>query len=68
MAASMPWLGGRDFKRLCAWMPHAAPALVLARDQGAGRVTIGRDGLPRLHYWPNKHDRESMVQVTTAGC
>ena len=68
MAPSMPWLGSRDFKRLCAWMPHAAVALVLARVRGTGRVTIGRDGLPRLHYWPDKHDRESMMQVTAAGC
>ena len=67
MAASMPWLGGRDFKRLCAWMPHAVVALMLARGWGAGRVTIGRDGLPRLHYRPDKHDRESMMQVTAAG-
>ena len=68
MAASMPWLGGQDFKRLCASEPHTAAALVLARDRGAGRVTSGRDGLPRLHYWPDKHDRESMMQVTAAGC
>ena len=67
MVASMPWLGGRDFKRLCAWMPHAAATLVLARDRGSGRVTIGRNGLPRLHYWPSKHDRESMMQVTASG-
>ena len=66
-AASMPWLDGQDFKRLCAWMPHAASA-VLARDRCAGRVTIGHDGLPRLHYWPDKHDRESLMQVTAAGC
>ena len=68
MVASMPWLGGRDFKRLCAWMPHAAIALVVTRDGGAGRVMIGRDGLPRLHYRPDRHDQESMMQVTAAGC
>ena len=68
MAASMPWLDGQDFKRLCTWMPFVAVTLVLTRDRGSGRVTIGRDGLPRLHYWPDEHDRESMMQVTATGC
>ena len=68
MAASMPWLDGQDFKRLCTWMPFVAVTLVLTRDKGSGRVTIGRDGRPRLHYWPNEHDRESMMQVTAAWC
>ena len=67
MAASMPWLDGQDFKRLCTWMPYVAVTLVLTRDRGSGRVTIGRDGLPRLHYWPDEHDRESMMQVTATG-
>ena len=64
----MPWLGGRDYKRLWAWMPHAAAAQVLTRDRGAGRVTIGRDGLLRLHYWPNAHEWASMMQVPATGC
>ena len=68
MAASMPWLDGQDFKRLCTWMPYVAVTLVLTRDKGSGRVTIGRDGLPRLHYWPNEHDRESMMQVIATVC
>ena len=68
MAASMPWLDGQDFKRLCTWMPYVAVTLVLTRDRGSGRVTIGRDGLPRLHYWPDEHDQESMMQVTATTC
>ena len=64
MAASMPWLSGLDFKRLCTWFPYVSIALVLTRDKGSGRVTIGRDGLPRIHYWPNSHDRTSMMDVS----
>ena len=64
MAASMPWLSGVDYKRLCTWFPYAALLLVLTRDKGSGRVTIGRDGLPRIHYWPDKHDRASMMDVS----
>ena len=63
MAASMPWLSGSDYKRLCAWMPYVSIVLVLTRDRGSGRVTIGKDGLPRLHYWPDAHDRGSMMKV-----
>lgn len=65
MAASMPWLSGVDYKRLCTWFPYAALLLVLTRDRGSGRVTIGRDGLPRIHYWPDKHDRASMMKVSS---
>ena len=66
MAASMPWLSGVDYKRLCTWFPYAALLLVLTRDKGSGRVTIGRDGLPRIHYWPGKHDRASMMKVSSS--
>ena len=64
MAASMPWLSGVDYKRLCTWFPYAALLLVLTRDKGSGRVTIGKDGLPRILYWPDKHDRASMMDVS----
>ena len=64
MAASMPWLSGADYKRLCTWFPYATLLLVLTRDKGSGKVTIGRDGLPRIHYWPDKHDRGSMMDVS----
>ncbi len=63
MAASIPWLSGVDYKRLCAWFPYVSIVLVLTRDRGCGRVAIGRDGLPRLHYWPDAHDRASMMKV-----
>ncbi|CAL8471472.1 g11014 [Coccomyxa elongata] len=67
MAASIPWLSGLDYKRLCAWFPYVSIVLVLTRDRGCGRVTIGRDGLPRMHYWPDAHDRASMMKGMEAG-
>ena len=66
IAASMPWLSGLDYKRLCSWMPYVSVVLVLTRDKGSGRVTIGADGLPRVHYWPSKQDRQSMMNVSPA--
>ena len=65
IAASMPWLNGLDYKRLCSWMPYISVVLVLTRDKGSGRVTLGPDGLPRVHYWPDKHDRQSMMNVSS---
>ncbi|EIE19802.1 FAD/NAD(P)-binding domain-containing protein, partial [Coccomyxa subellipsoidea C-169] len=67
MAASIPWLSGVDYKRLCAWMPYVSIVLVLTRDRGSGRVTIGKDGLPRLRYWPDAHDRANMMKGMEAG-
>ncbi|CAL8471165.1 g10707 [Coccomyxa elongata] len=67
IAGSIPWLSGADFKHTCAWMPYVSSALVLTRDRGSGSVTIGRDGLPRLHYWPDAHDRESMMRGMELG-
>jgi hypothetical protein len=64
MAASIPWLSGADYKRLCTWFPYVSIVLVLTRDRSSGRVTIGKDGLPRLHYWPDAHDRGSMMKVS----
>ena len=66
MAASTPWLSGQDYKRLCAWLPYVSTVLVLVRDKGSGRVKLGKDGLPRLHYWPDAHDRASLVKVGPA--
>ena len=63
MAASLPWLSGVDYKRTVTWIPYTAIVLVLTRDKGSGRVTIGRDGLPRIRYWPDAHDRGSMLKV-----
>ena len=68
IAASMPWLSGLDFKRLCSWMPYVSVVLVLTRDKGSGRVTIGADGLPRVHYWPSKQDRNAMMNVSAPSC
>ncbi|KAK9827599.1 hypothetical protein WJX81_002935 [Elliptochloris bilobata] len=61
-AATATWLTGRDYKRLMTWMPYTANILVLTRDRGSGRVTIGKDGLPRVTYWPNAFDRANMLK------
>jgi hypothetical protein len=62
-AATATWLTGRDYKRLITWMPYTANMLVLTRDRGSGRVKIGADGLPRIHYWPCAGDRANMLKA-----
>ncbi len=44
-------------------MPYTANMLVLTRDRGSGRVKIGADGLPRIHYWPCAGDRANMLKA-----
>ena len=65
-AGTATWLGARDYKRLMTWMPYTANILVLTRDRGSGRVTIGKDGLPRVAYWPNAFDRANMLKARAA--
>ena len=65
-AGTATWIGARDYKRLMTWMPYTANILVLTRDRGSGRVTIGKDGLPRVAYWPNAFDRANMLKARTA--
>ena len=38
-------------------------ALVYVRDKDSGTVYLGSDNLPRISYWPSKHDRASMMKV-----
>jgi long-chain-alcohol oxidase len=54
--AAAPWTSGAAFKALAARGSDAVAVLVLARDAGAGRVALGRDGAPRLHYRLAPHD------------
>lgn len=65
-AGTATWIGARDYKRLMTWMPYTANILVLTRDRGSGRVTIGKDGLPRVAYWPNAFDRANMLKARAA--
>lgn len=63
MGAAVPWLGGAAWQREGEDLPRSAAVLVLARDAGAGRVTLGADGLPRAEYWPGAADVASLLKV-----
>jgi choline dehydrogenase-like flavoprotein len=41
--------------------PHLASAVVLLHDEGAGSVTVSRDGRPVVRYWPDEHDRRGLL-------
>ncbi|KAK9785976.1 hypothetical protein WJX73_007918 [Symbiochloris irregularis] len=63
VAAVTPWIDGSSWKfRLAAKFTSTAPLLVYVRDKDCGRVKIDGNGMPQLHYWPSRHDRQSMLE------
>ena len=61
LGLATPWAGGRAHKYEMTRALHEAIFIVLARDTGAGRVTLDRQGDPVLRYWPNATDRGRLV-------
>ena len=64
-AASFPWPSGAAYKLKALTFPYTAGALVYVRDreESAGLVYLGADGLPRIRYWPCSADQASMMKV-----
>ena len=44
-------------------LPWLAGCCTYIRDREGGKVVLGPDGLPRVHYWPSKHDQHSILKV-----
>src|SRR5690606_15195198 len=55
-ASSLPGFGA-DLERAMAALPHLARTVVVLRDDTRGRMTLGRDGSPRIAYDPIPGDR-----------
>jgi choline dehydrogenase-like flavoprotein len=67
LAFGSPWLAAREFKDLMTRMAHQALFLVLCRDRGSGRITVDRQGRPRIHYKISSPDDEHLVEgIVTA--
>ncbi len=61
-SGAMPWVSAAQHRELmgkCARMGFCA---VLPRDHSAGRVTINRDGSPRVRYRLSKDDERRIVE------
>jgi len=61
-ALSLPWVSGREHKRLMQRLDHLANIIVLTRDYYGGRVTVDRDGNPVLHYRLHPYDARHLMK------
>lgn len=66
VGAAVPWVGAAAWQREGANLPRSGSVLMIARDAGSGRVTIGADGLPRADYWPAPRDINSLLSVRSS--
>jgi choline dehydrogenase-like flavoprotein len=49
-AAAFPWVSSEHHRRFMGEYGHVGLVAVLPRDRCSGRIRIGRDGSPRVHY------------------
>jgi len=59
-ANSLPGFGA-ELERALAALPHLARTVVVLRDDTRGRLTLGRDGRPRVAYDPVLNDRARLA-------
>lgn len=58
-----PWTSGSDFVEGLEKFADTAVALIYVRDRGSGRVSIDKEGKPRIHYWVDDFDGQSVMKV-----
>lgn len=61
LASFAPWRSAEDAREHMAHLPRLTGLAVLLRDRGAGRVAVGRDGEPAIHYRLAEDDARRMV-------
>jgi choline dehydrogenase-like flavoprotein len=61
LALALPWLSGAQHKQAMTRAAWRAAFIAIARDTGAGQVTIDRRGRPRLHYALNRVDQAHLL-------
>lgn len=67
LAAAFPWNGQADFRLRYSDVPWLAFCATYVRDKDSGKVVLGPDGLPRVHYWPSSHDQKSILDGMILG-
>ena len=65
-AAALPWLSAADHRALMDRYGRLSLCGVLCRDTTAGRVTIGRDGNPRVAYQLTASDEQRIAAAVAA--
>eukprot|EP00884_Botryococcus_braunii_P016652 jgi/Botrbrau1/3670/Bobra.0008s0004.2 len=66
-AGTLPWSSGKEYKTNLLKMADTSPVLVIVRDRDSGHITIDKEGLPVIHYWPSAFDRESLLKGMVFG-
>ncbi len=61
-AMAMPWMSGRQHKRLVQSLHYMANIIILTRDKHTGRVTLDRAGQPVMHYRLSSYDASHMLR------
>lgn len=62
LAMATPWLSGRMHKRAMQRLEYTANIMIITRDRYSGRVTVGPDGYPRIHYRLHPYDARHMMR------
>ncbi len=62
LAMVTPWISGRMHKRLMQRLEYTANIMIITRDRYSGRITLGPDGYPRIHYQLHPHDARHMMR------
>ena len=65
-AAVLPWLSAADHRALMDRYGKLSLCGVLSRDAAGGRVTIGKDGSPRVAYQITASDEERIATAVAA--
>jgi choline dehydrogenase-like flavoprotein len=65
-SGAMPWVSAKQHRELMGKFDHLGFVAVLPRDRTAGRVTIARDGTPRVQYDLQADDERRMIDGMVA--
>lgn len=57
----LPWLGGKQFKKLALNMPRVVPFIALSRDKCSGEVWGDKDGFVHVSYSMDRHCEEVLM-------
>jgi long-chain-alcohol oxidase len=62
LAVFLPWLSASQHRDLMGRAARVSFCGVLGRDRTAGRVRVGKDGKPRVHYEVSKDDARRLTE------
>ena len=65
-AAAVPWTSAREHRELMGRFGNLSLCAVLPRDEGSGRITVDRDGQPKITYSLSSGDERRIADCTVA--